>query len=204
MANVTINGEPAAADVGEDLLSVARRQGAVIGFLCDGRGMCTTCQCQVLAGAGELTPPNEVERAWLTDEQIAQDERLACQARVAGEGPVAVVTAAEQLRQQLRDLATAGIGPRTPLQLGRLVSGLGAGATQVARGFPNNIVRTWPRFFEMPPHLPGMIKYLVDSGRVVTRALQPGAGEGATKGLRAQQVPVEDGSREALGPGADI
>ena len=54
MANVMINGEPAAADVGEDLLTVARRQGAVIGFLCDGRGMCTTCQCQVLAGAGLL------------------------------------------------------------------------------------------------------------------------------------------------------
>lgn len=204
MANVMINGEPAAADVGEDLLTVARRQGAVIGFLCDGRGMCTTCQCQVVAGAGELTPPNEVERTWLTEEQLGRDERLACQARLAGEGAVAVVTGAETIRQQLRSVIEAGVSPRAAVQLAGLMSGLGASAAQVARGFPMNVLRTWPRFLEMPPHLPGITKYVVDSGRVVTRAIQPGAGEGAAENLTARPVPIEDGSREAVGPGADI
>lgn len=205
MANVMINGEPAAADVGEDLLTVARRQGAVVGFLCDGRGMCTTCQCQVIAGAGELTAPNEVERAWLGEEQLARDERLACQARLAGEGPVAVVTGAETIRQQLRGVLAAGVSPRAAIQLAGLVTGLGASAAQVARGFPMNVLRTWPRFLEMPPHLPGITKYVVDSGRVVTRALQPGAGEGAAKDVAGpQSIVIEDGSREAVGPGADI
>lgn len=104
MPTVIINDVELEAKVGEKLLNVARRNAAHIGFVCDGNGVCQTCQCRVLAGAEQLSPPNEAERAWMPDRRLAEGHRLACQTVVRGEGTVRVLTKAEELRRQTLDV----------------------------------------------------------------------------------------------------
>ncbi len=104
MPTVIINDVALEAKVGEKLLNVARRNAAHIGFVCDGNGICQTCQCRVLAGAEQLSPPNEAERAWMPDRRLADGHRLACQTTIRGTGPVAILTKAEELRRQTLDV----------------------------------------------------------------------------------------------------
>jgi ferredoxin len=97
---VIINDVALEAKVGEKLLNVARRNAAHIGFVCDGNGICQTCQCRVLAGADQLSPPNEAELAWMPERRLADGHRLACQTTLRGTGSVAILTKAEELRRQ--------------------------------------------------------------------------------------------------------
>jgi ferredoxin len=106
--SIIINDVEMEAKVGEKLLGVARRNAAHIGFVCDGNGVCQTCQCRVLAGAEQLSPPSEAERAWMPERRLADGHRLACQAVIRGEGHVEVLTTAEELRRQMM----AVIAPR--------------------------------------------------------------------------------------------
>ena len=61
---------------------------------CGGEGRCTTCACDVLEGARLLSEMGKAERATLVDERgvgvLATGVRLACQARVNGEGAVVI------------------------------------------------------------------------------------------------------------------
>jgi 2Fe-2S ferredoxin len=61
---------------------------------CGGEGRCTTCACEVLAGAESLTPMGKSEQKALVYERgervLQTNVRLACQARIAGAGPVEV------------------------------------------------------------------------------------------------------------------
>lgn len=100
MPTVIVNDVALEAKVGERLLNVARRNAAHIGFVCDGNGICQTCQCRVLDGADQLSPPSEAERAWMPERRLAAGHRLACQAVLRGPGPVEVLTTAEELRRQ--------------------------------------------------------------------------------------------------------
>jgi ferredoxin len=100
MPSVIINDVEMEARLGERLLNVARRNSAHIGFVCDGNGICQTCQCRVLAGADLLSPPNEAERIWMPERRLASGHRLACQTAIRGEGEVRVITTVEELRRQ--------------------------------------------------------------------------------------------------------
>ncbi|GAB4432386.1 MAG: 2Fe-2S iron-sulfur cluster-binding protein [Chloroflexi bacterium OHK40] len=104
MPTVIINDVAYEARLGERLLNIARRNGAHIGFVCDGNGICQTCQCRVLAGAGQLSPPSEAERIWMPERRLAEGHRLACQAALRGPGPVELITKAEELRRQTLDV----------------------------------------------------------------------------------------------------
>ena len=54
--------------------------------VCSGRGRCGTCRVRVEAGAGVLSPMEEHERKTLARVNAEPEARLACQARVQGEG----------------------------------------------------------------------------------------------------------------------
>lgn len=69
----------------ETILDAARRAGAPIGNSCGAIGVCGRCVVRILSGAGELTPPTEIERTFGARRGIAADERFACQAVVRGE-----------------------------------------------------------------------------------------------------------------------
>jgi 2Fe-2S ferredoxin len=61
---------------------------------CGGEGRCTTCACEVLEGAELLTPMAKWEQKSLVNERgervLQTNVRLACQARVRGEGSITI------------------------------------------------------------------------------------------------------------------
>lgn len=101
MTTVTINDVGMEAQPGERILGIARRNGAHIGFVCDGTGFCQTCKVKVLAGSESLSPPTELEKDWIPEQRLAEGWRLGCQTAIRGRGPVEVLTAAEELRRQI-------------------------------------------------------------------------------------------------------
>jgi adenylate cyclase len=54
--------------------------------VCSARGRCGTCRVRVDAGAASLSPRNSTEQATLARVGAGENDRLACQARVLGDG----------------------------------------------------------------------------------------------------------------------
>jgi 2Fe-2S ferredoxin len=79
---------------GATLMEAARAAGYYWPTTCGGEARCTTCACEVIEGAPALSEMGRAERRALVDERgegvLATATRLACQARVMGEGPVVV------------------------------------------------------------------------------------------------------------------
>jgi len=96
MARIRVEPLDAEYDVADDetVMGAAVALGYYWPTTCGGEGRCTTCACEVLQGAGLLSPIGRSERKALVDERGEQvletNVRLACQARVHGEGRVVV------------------------------------------------------------------------------------------------------------------
>ncbi len=101
MPRIIINDVEYNGEIGERLIDVARRNGAHIGFVCDGAGFCQTCVCRVTHGAENLSEPNDKERTWHSDEWLDAGMRLACQTTIRGGGTVELTSRAEELRRQV-------------------------------------------------------------------------------------------------------
>lgn len=72
-----------------NLLAVLLNKELAVLKECGGRGMCATCHIYVKAGGESLTPINRREQRTLEVITTCQpNSRLACQARVVGEGVV--------------------------------------------------------------------------------------------------------------------
>jgi len=56
--------------------------------VCSARGRCGTCRVHVDSGAQSLSPQNDIENATLARVHASAGDRLACQARVLGDGVV--------------------------------------------------------------------------------------------------------------------
>lgn len=56
--------------------------------VCSARGRCGTCRVHIDAGTQSLSPQNEIENATLARVHAGAGDRLACQARVLGDGVV--------------------------------------------------------------------------------------------------------------------
>ncbi len=166
MPNVTINGETFTAQTGERLVDPGRRNGAHIGFFCDGRGICQTCACRVVKGNDQLSEPNEVERIWLSQAQLDAGERLACQTQITGAGAIEIETRAEDMRNQL---SAALRGDLSGVRVD--VATLGS----MALGFPVNLARTLPHAASRLPNLEGINAYFSDVFRVLGRMTAGGA-----------------------------
>ena len=82
------------ANEGETVMAAAQAAGYYWPTTCGGEARCTTCACEVVAGAGALTPMGRAERRALVAERgemvLSKPVRLACQARVAGAHDVTV------------------------------------------------------------------------------------------------------------------
>jgi 2Fe-2S ferredoxin len=76
------------------LMASAQAAGLYWPTTCGGEGRCTTCACEVEAGAESLTGMGRSERRTLVEERgehvLETAVRLACQARVGGPGPIIV------------------------------------------------------------------------------------------------------------------
>lgn len=92
---VTITFEPSGIGgtiaTGTYLIDAAKRLGAPVGVGCmRGKGQCSTCVVKVNAGADLLSAPGSIEQSFLSQEQLDQSLRLACHAKLEGDGEVVV------------------------------------------------------------------------------------------------------------------
>jgi chlorosome envelope protein I len=140
MTSVIINDVEMTARPGERILDVARRNGAHIGFVCDGTGFCQTCKVRVLAGAESLSPPNDREKIWLSDENLQAGWRLGCQASVRGRDPITVITNAEELRRQAFAVINPPAGTTVVANVGALVSNVTQQSVDQLVGYPWNML----------------------------------------------------------------
>jgi ferredoxin len=162
------------AKLGERLLDVARRNGAHIGFVCDGSGICQTCQCRVLSGAEFLSPPNDAEKAWMPESRLNDGNRLACQAGLRGVGPVEVLTTVEELRRQVFAVLNPPAGSNAGEQLGSLIAHVNRLNIDQLALFPSNIFNTIRRL-GLPTFLwpfKDLNRYATDTTRSVSASLR--------------------------------
>lgn len=79
--------QPAIIQTEQRLLDALLSKKVAVKMLCAGRGLCATCHVHVIAGSESLTPKSEREKLTLAVLTGAQsNSRLACQAKVLGEG----------------------------------------------------------------------------------------------------------------------
>jgi ferredoxin len=171
MAELIINDASVQAEVGEDILTVARRNRAHIGFVCDGNGLCTTCECRVFEGSENLSEPNDVEYDWLLPSRIARGHRLGCQAVVIKEGRIALVTRAEEFRQLWRAVNNPPPGTTSDQNWTRLIARSTTLTADYFANFPLNLLRTANRIGLVRMILPvrNNTRYLRDVGRIIDR-----------------------------------
>ena len=85
------------AEQGENLLELARRLGVAIDAPCAGNGTCGKCRVKLVSGALEVEPNKH-----LSDEDFAEQWRLACQSSVAGDATVWVPGSASAFRNNIK------------------------------------------------------------------------------------------------------
>ncbi len=169
MAELEFNDERIEARQGETLLQAARRHGSHVWFLCDGRGICQTCECRVISGAEHLGELSELERAGLGEKRRRRGSRLGCQAHLVGSGLVSVVSRAEELRRRARDVL---LGSREQSLWERLqgLSGDSLSATvDLLSGVMIASPHAIPQLLKSPPTPARMVDYARDTMRLATK-----------------------------------
>ncbi len=99
--NLIINDKSCSSSVGQTLGKAARLNHSHVGYVCGGQGVCNACYVTVLEGAEFLAPLTDIETAALSARQIAAGGRMACQATLAKEGTVKVLSRPEEVRRTL-------------------------------------------------------------------------------------------------------
>jgi len=173
MPTVVMNGVAMEAQLGERLIDAARRNGAHVGFICNGAGICQACQCQVLSGAEHLSPVNAFEQAWLPASRLQEGHRLACETTFREDGIIELRSKAEDLRRQVIAVINPPADSNPVAQLGPLVESLARMVTDEVAHFPGNAIRA---FQHVKPNdllwpLRDLSRYMSDVSRVVTTVL---------------------------------
>jgi ferredoxin len=166
-----MNNEELTIEPGEVLLDAARRDAAHIGFVCDGNGLCQMCECRVIKGAEHLSPPNDTEHIWLTEEQLAEGRRLSCQASVRGPGPIEVVTRAEELRGQVDAVFNPPEGTNVLQNIGRVLDSIININVEHIRKFPQNTLYATIKTFSVQADFNTEVRMLGDSFNITRRLL---------------------------------
>jgi ferredoxin len=78
------DGRKLSAAPNSNLLRVSLREQGGIPFKCGG-GLCGTCKCRIVEGLGNTDAVKPKERRHLSEEQLAQGYRMACQTFVLGD-----------------------------------------------------------------------------------------------------------------------
>ena len=169
MTSLEFNDETIDAREGETLVQAARRHGAHVWFICDGRGICQTCECRVLSGAENLSEPGELERAGLTEERRRKGYRLGCQTRLVGSGPVSVVSRAEELRRRMRDVLVSSAERSLWDRIRYLGADTLSATVDLATGVAIMSPRVIPQLVKHPPTPARVVDYARDTLRLAGR-----------------------------------
>jgi ferredoxin len=85
---VTNNHKTVSTPEESNLLRLSLREKGGIPFKCGG-GLCGTCKCRILSGLEHTDTVKPKERNHLTDAELAEGFRMACQTFVSGDIRVA-------------------------------------------------------------------------------------------------------------------
>lgn len=174
MAELEFNGGSIEARRGETLVQAARRHGSHVWFICDGRGICQTCECRVVSGAAHLSEPSDLERAGVSEGRRRRGYRLGCQARLTGSGPVSVISRAEELRRRTQEVVT-GAGEET---LWERVRRLGLDTLSATADLTVGVATVTPfvipQLLKQPPTPARLADYARDTLRLAERLWQRG------------------------------
>jgi len=77
-------GKTVTAEENSNLLRISLREQGGIPFKCGG-GICGTCRCQIVTGIENTDNIKPKERNHLSEDEIAQGYRMACQTFVLGD-----------------------------------------------------------------------------------------------------------------------
>ncbi len=171
MVNVTINDEAFDAAVGDNILALARRKGAHIWFVCDGRGLCKTCECRVLLGLDNLSAPTKIEADMLTESRRKSGHRLACQTKVAISGPVSLISIAEEVRRHTKELFLGAEGKKWSENFDTWSDTLSRISLDYLRSLPSAVVHAFPQIMAKPPRPSDLEQFARDAWRVADRLL---------------------------------
>lgn len=180
MPKITINDESMDAQVGERLLDVARKNAAHIGFVCDGRGLCQTCECQILSGAENLGPYSDIEENTMTESRRQRGYRLGCQAEITGSGPITAMTYVEQVRRQMVAVFKPTEGASSGDSLGMLFNHMTRFGLDFMSSLPYITMKSLPQFMAMPPNMNGMQQWFNDGQRIAQRVASTTFSSGET------------------------
>jgi len=92
---ITNQGKVASAPENSNLLRISLRERGGIPFKCGG-GLCGTCRCRIELGIANTDAVKPKERNHLTDEDLANGFRMACQTFVLGDISVSWVPLADR------------------------------------------------------------------------------------------------------------
>jgi ferredoxin len=167
MARIIINNKAVNAEVGDNLLDLAKLQPAHIGFVCGGKGLCGTCELKVLEGASALTKPTRVENDWLAPRRLQQGYRLACQTEIKSEGTIRLLTRAEEVRREFLAIFNPPKGKNPFSSAGDFLADV-ANPNQVAQ-YLGGVVSATGRVGVVKMLFPWdkPLKFLEDAGRVI-------------------------------------
>ena len=161
-----INDKPAQSSVGQTVGKAARLNHAHVGYVCGGHGLCQACYITVLEGADCLAPLTDVEKAFLSPRQIAAGGRMACQATIAKEGDVKVLSRPEEVRRMVLS---------NPFQLIGYAADMGKDtAQQIVPGVQNLIGRIQRGEMGGKEALGDMMESVQGAAGLVVEAIQQG------------------------------
>jgi ferredoxin len=92
---ITNHGKTVTAPENSNLLRVSLREQGGIPFKCGG-GLCGTCRCRIESGLAHTDPVKPKERKHLTEKDLQQGYRMACQTFVNGDISVSWVPLSER------------------------------------------------------------------------------------------------------------
>jgi ferredoxin len=169
MPIVIVNDEEVEAEEGENLLDIARRCAAHIGFICGGHGICMACVCHVREGAEHLSEPNSIERRGLPKMWIDRGHRVACQTTLVGPGPVEIISRPEELWRQLQTVLKAPDSNEAGRGLFDFAVNIGNITLQQWLSFPMSTVNAVYQATKTYPSPTEVGRLVKDTGRVLKR-----------------------------------
>ena len=157
---ITINNKQYEAKVGDRLLDIARINHEHIGYFCGGNALCQTCYVKVLEGGELLSPLNEEETAFLSDNLVKEGTRMACQATVEKEGTITMVSAVEEVKRMFEN---------EPLQLAGYAAKMGWEALVKV---PDTLLIQSKRELDLFEVISDVISGIGDAFQLIVRAFQ--------------------------------
>jgi ferredoxin, 2Fe-2S len=79
------NRAPIEVPVGANLMRALQNADIPVASSCDGDGVCVKCRMQILDGAKNLSPENDLEQHLRDMHNIPKNERVSCQVEVLGD-----------------------------------------------------------------------------------------------------------------------